>query len=152
MGGILIKIQYTWIMNNTNSVMVELLKEFTPHINYDDYEIVNFREVQNESKRSDFYPRRMIITLEEMKNPPDDSWTRYVHDFKKSEVNDWPIRWKAVTFVIKKRRRKNKHTWETVVSKKDAIKLLEWTRRPEDHLTFLKYSDRQEYTHCEILE
>lgn len=125
-------------MKTTNNKQFELMKLTLPHVNFEQFEIVDITEVKNVTKRSDLYDTRILITIEENSIPPDDSWDWYAHWFKEKQINDRPLRNRTVTLIIKRRRWKNKKTWATVMSKNEWIKLLPGTKRPEDILTFLK--------------
>lgn len=98
------------------SLAIEYMKLSLPNIDRDHFDLIDIVETKNESSWNEFYETRLILIIEEKKIPPDDSNSRYVHDFKIKQVDDRPSRDKAVTVRIKKRRRKNKITGETRMS------------------------------------
>ena len=60
-------------MKTTNNKQFELMKLTLPHVNFEQFEIVDITEVKNVTKRSDLYDTRILITIEENSIPPDDS-------------------------------------------------------------------------------
>ena len=127
-------------MKNTQpqDLQYEFLKFTLPEVNFEDFEIVRLEETRNVSRRSDLYDTRLLLTIEEKNIPPDKSWKRYAHGFVEKQINDWPVRSRALSIIIKTRRRKNKITGKTIVSDKEGVIVLEGTKKPEDVLTFLK--------------
>ena len=60
-------------MKTTNNKQFELMKLTLPHVNFEQFEIVDITEVKNVTKRSELYDTRILITIEENSIPPDDS-------------------------------------------------------------------------------
>ncbi len=123
---------------DTTYIHEEFVKEMLPHVNFQDFDLVDMVLLENVWRWARIYEKRYWITIEEKPIPPDDSWNWYAHGFEKKEIDDWPIRAKACTLIIKRRRRKNRITNTIVNSTKQWVELLPWTLKPEDILTFLK--------------
>jgi len=66
------------------------------------------------------YDERLVVTIEEINVLPEelkDKWEIVSHGFYSDEsINDFPLRDKAVTLILRKRRWKVKISWEVVWS------------------------------------
>lgn len=116
----------------------DFIKFALPHVNFKQYDLIDIDEIKNMKRHQKIYPTRLFVTIQEKNAPPDDTWDWHSHGFLTSEVDDRPLRTRAVTIIEKRRRRKNKKTWETIVSEVKWITVLDTARRAEDHLYFLK--------------
>jgi hypothetical protein len=115
-----------------------MLEYVLPHVNFEKYYIINVEEKENEWRRKCTYRKRLFVTIEDKSWPPDDTWNRYAHWFIDREFDDWPLRNRALTIIERRKRRKNKKTWEVIKSNNEGVQVLEWTTKPEDVLFFLK--------------
>jgi len=110
------------------------------------YEISKHEIVDNEDTETNrFYKKKLLITIEEKNIFPKELWNHehwYAHWFGTPiEYDDFPTRTMTTWIILKTKRWKNKITWETASKKLDSI-FMEWTRSPEDLVSFLKYGDR----------
>lgn len=51
----------------------EFIKEMFPHVNFEDFDLVEFELKQNTEKRMKFYDKRYWLIIEEKNISPDDS-------------------------------------------------------------------------------
>jgi len=69
---------YRLSMINSNKEH-ERVRRTLPHLNFDDYEIVETEEKKNEKRHQKVFPTRVYITIQEKNSPPDDSGNRHAH-------------------------------------------------------------------------
>ncbi len=125
-------------MDKSKNKEFEMLKYVLPNVNFERYEITSVEERINEEKRKSTYRMRLFVTIEEKADPPDKTWKWISHGFVEKKFNDRPLRNRALTLISRKRKRKNKTTWKVYTSKHEWVLVLEWTKKAEDLLFFLK--------------
>ena len=123
------------------ALYIELIQHQFPQIDFSCYKISKVTQKENEGKSSDIYKKRLFVTMEETSDPPDQSWDWYAHWFTDTKYEDRPMRAKAVTLIIRRKRRKNRVTNKTKMSDIEGIQMYPKTEKPEDLLDFLKYTN-----------
>lgn len=48
----------------------ELIKEMFPHVNFEEFDLVEFNLKKNEEKRTKYFDNRYRLTIEEKDTPP----------------------------------------------------------------------------------
>ncbi len=126
--------------NNKNDVMEEYIKKTLPNVNWDYYDLIGIEKVKNIWKHQDIYINRMIVRIKEKTKIPKwlDQNLWYSHGYVTTTYDDRPIRDNAVTIVSQRKRWRHKETKKVINSKHLWVICLEWTKKPEDHLFFLK--------------
>jgi hypothetical protein len=123
-----------------NNQLEECLKLIFPTINWENYKLVNFEKVSNTGKFSEIYYTRMMVTIEETTDIPKwfdkDLW--HAHGYVVIPHEDRPIRDNVVTITERRKRWKHKETWKIYNSEIMWVETLEWSKKPEDILYFLK--------------
>lgn len=106
---------------NKERILLEYM--FGTAIDWDRFIVVEMKTIPNTlptAKWNPVYDERLVVTIEELNIIPEEwknKWEVVSHGFCSDEsINDFPLRDKAVTLVIRKRRWKVKDSWEIVWS------------------------------------
>ncbi len=128
-------------MNNLSPhPMEEFIKLALPNINWKYFHIKNINVYWYDWAYGDLFEKTIEVIVEEWEDSIEwlDRFLWSSYWFIQKVYEDCPLRNNALRIVEKRRRRKNKKTGETMISKIEWYETLSWTKSPFDLLSFLK--------------
>jgi hypothetical protein len=124
------------------NLLEDFVKQSLPSVNLCSYNLKSLETVPNDAKYQTVYKERLVITIEDQSEYPwEDKHLWQSHWFVETQYQDRPIRAKAVTIIVRTKKRRNKETGKIYTSKVEWYTVVETTRRTWNQLDFLKYDN-----------